>query len=114
MLSAAVTKKVKLRKRVPNRREQIVRAAARLFRENGYEATTVRDLADAVSMQSGSLFFHFGSKEEILLAVLKGGLERAEVALERQLVNAVTPQQKLAACFRAHLRTILEEERDAS
>jgi AcrR family transcriptional regulator len=101
------------RTRPANRRQLIIKTAGRLFRKKGYEGTTVRDLAKAVDMQSGSLFFHFSSKEQILLAVLEDGLERAVAILDRSLVNAHTPRQKLAAIFHGHLKAILQEERDA-
>jgi TetR/AcrR family transcriptional regulator, cholesterol catabolism regulator len=95
------------------RREIILKTAARLFREKGYEGTTVRDLADAVNLQSGSLFFHFRSKEEILLSILETGLLRAIAILDRNLVHAHTPREKLAAVLRGQLRAILIEDRDA-
>jgi AcrR family transcriptional regulator len=91
----------------------IIRTAGRLFREKGFEGTTVRELAYAVHLQSGSLFFHFHSKEEILLAVLEGGLLRAVAILDRSLQKARTPREKLAAIFHGHLKAILEEERNA-
>jgi TetR/AcrR family transcriptional regulator, cholesterol catabolism regulator len=101
------------RKRLANRREIIVKAAGRLFREKGYEGTSVRDLADAVGLQSGSLFFHFRSKEEILLSLLEGGLRRAVAILDRHLAAAVSPREKLSAILHGHLQAILDEERDA-
>jgi TetR/AcrR family transcriptional regulator, cholesterol catabolism regulator len=101
------------RKRLANRREVIVKAAGRLFREKGYEGTSVRDLADAVGLQSGSLFFHFRSKEEILLSLLEGGLRRAVAILDRHLAAAVSPREKLSAILHGHLQAILDEERDA-
>ena len=54
-----------------NRRGELVRAAAQLFREKGFEATTIRDIAGAVGMQSGSPFYHFANKHELLMAVMK-------------------------------------------
>ncbi len=101
------------RRRPANRREIIIKAAGRLFREKGYEGTSVRDLADAVGIQSGSLFFHFGSKEEILVSLLEGGLRRAVAILDRHLVVAHTPKEKLSAILHGHLQAILDEERDA-
>ena len=44
------------------RRREVILTAGRLFREHGYERTTVRELAKAVGLQSGSLFHHFRSK----------------------------------------------------
>ena len=45
-----------------NRRGDIIRAAGRLFHQKGYNGTTIRDIADAVNMRSGSPFYHFKSK----------------------------------------------------
>ncbi|POC72277.1 TetR family transcriptional regulator, partial [Vibrio vulnificus] len=47
-------------------RGKLLQTAAHLFRSKGYERTTVRDLASAVGIQSGSIFHHFKSKDEIL------------------------------------------------
>jgi AcrR family transcriptional regulator len=96
-----------------NRRELIIKTAARLFREKGYESTSVRELADAVNLQSGSLFFHFSSKEEILLSILESGLLRSVAILDRHLAKARTPREKLAAILHGHLTAVLGEERDA-
>ena len=70
-----------------NRRDALVRASAQLFRNKGFKATTVRDIAAAVGMSSGSPFYHFANKEEILKAVMEQGLieglELTTHALER-------------------------------
>lgn len=50
---------------------RLLRAAAHLFKTKGYERTTVRELGSAVGIQSGSLFHHFKSKEDILLSVME-------------------------------------------
>ncbi len=72
-----------------NRRADLVRAAAKLFRQRGFEGTTTRDIADAVKMRSGSPFYHFANKQEILVAVveegLRQGLERTEHATREGL-----------------------------
>jgi AcrR family transcriptional regulator len=96
-----------------NRREIIIKTAGRLFREKGYDATSVRDLADAVGLQSGSLFFHFKSKEEILVSLLADGMRRAVAILDRHVAAAASPQEKLSAIIHGHLKAILEEEHDA-
>ena len=63
-----------------------MRTAARLFRDQGYERTTVRDLGNAVGLQSGSLFYHFRNKEEILVAVMALGITSTT---EQQLAAAL-------------------------
>lgn len=52
-------------------RERILRIAAGLFREHGYRRTTVRQIAEAVGIRSGSLFHHFASKDEMLMEVMR-------------------------------------------
>jgi AcrR family transcriptional regulator len=58
-----------------NRREDLLRAAARLFVEKGFDATTTRDIAEAVGMCSGSPFYHFRSKQDLLKAAMIAGLQ---------------------------------------
>ncbi len=51
--------------------DDIVSAAAKVFRTKGYHAATVRDIADEVGLLKGSLYHHFDSKEELLYLVVK-------------------------------------------
>jgi AcrR family transcriptional regulator len=75
-----------------NRRADLVRVAARMFREKGFEGTTIRDIAHAVGMRSGSPFYHFANKHEILAAVMEEGLR---LGLER--THAVLGDESLPA-----------------
>ena len=72
-----------------NRRADLIRVAARLFREKGFDGTTIRDIAHAVGMRSGSPFYHFANKHELLMAVmeegLRLGLERTRGAVDETL-----------------------------
>lgn len=63
-------------------REEVLSAAARLFRHEGYYATTMREIAEESGIEAGSIYYHFVSKEEILNAVLDIGI--------RKLYDAVT------------------------
>lgn len=60
-----------------NRRQQVLRAAARLFRRRGFHAASTRDIAAAAGMQSGSPFYHFKSKGALLYAVMEEGMRSA-------------------------------------
>jgi TetR/AcrR family transcriptional regulator, cholesterol catabolism regulator len=86
-----------------NRRAELVRAAAQLFREKGFEGTTIRDIAGAVGMRSGSPFYHFASKHELLMAVmeegLRLGLDRTRAALDEA---GLTPAQRFRRLVRTH------------
>lgn len=53
------------------RRDELVQIAGRLFAENGFHVTTIRDVADAAGIQSGSLYHHFTSKESMVEELLR-------------------------------------------
>ncbi len=55
---------------VGTRREELLAIAARLFAEKGFRNTTVRDIADAAGILSGSLYHHFDSKESMVDEIL--------------------------------------------
>ncbi|MBL8509271.1 TetR/AcrR family transcriptional regulator [Chitinimonas viridis] len=95
------------------RRAELIAAASRLFKEQGYERTTVRDLAQAVGMQSGSLFYHFRTKEEMLVAVMAAGIGDLTDRLEEALGQAKTPMDKLRTVCRVHLDTLLGDDKGA-
>lgn len=90
--------------------DAILRAAASLFRKKGYERTSVRELAEAVGLQSGSLFHHFKTKDEILVEVMKQGLALASAFVISAIAPASTPQLKVKALFRAYLIAMLSEQ----
>jgi AcrR family transcriptional regulator len=96
-----------------NRRDDILREAARLFRENGYERTSVRDIAEAVDMQSGSLFYHFKTKEDILVEIMGMGIDSLISRLNAALEAANTPRERLLAWLTVHLSAMLEDFPDA-
>ncbi|MFJ3459716.1 TetR/AcrR family transcriptional regulator [Achromobacter spanius] len=89
------------------RRRELVLAAGRLFSKHGYERTTVRELAKAVGLQSGSLFHHFRSKEEILVAVMNNGIQEVIDLGGKALAIYVEPEDRLAALFRVHMWSML-------
>jgi TetR/AcrR family transcriptional regulator, cholesterol catabolism regulator len=95
-----------------NRRADLVRVSARLFREKGFDGTTVRDIADAVGMRSGSPFYHFKSKQDILAAVMEEGLVAGLRDSERIVADNLPPREKFHALVRSHLETVLAEGQD--
>jgi AcrR family transcriptional regulator len=95
-----------------NRRADLIRVSARLFREKGFDGTTIRDIADAVGMRSGSPFYHFKSKQEILAAVMEEGLVAGLGETERIAASAMPPREKFHALVRSHLETVLADGHD--
>lgn len=93
------------------RRHELLAAAARLFRDQGFDATSTRDIAAAVGMHSGSPFYHFKSKDALLFAVMAAGmhaaLARQNQALQAAAADADTPAQQLRRLIRAHFDTLL-------
>ncbi|MCK0162785.1 TetR/AcrR family transcriptional regulator [Marinobacter sp. S6332] len=87
-------------------RGRLLREAARLFREKGYERTTVRDLAAAVGIQSGSLFHHFRTKEEILKAVMVETIRLNTALMQAAMNSADSNREKLRALVSAELESI--------
>jgi len=94
--------------RADNRLPAVLDAAARLFAGRGYSGTSMRDIAQAVDMLPGSLYYHFAAKEELLVAVYETGvlaiLRAAQAAAQREK----EPWAKVEAACAAHLETVLE------
>jgi AcrR family transcriptional regulator len=91
-----------------NRRDDLLRAAARLFVEKGFDATTTRDIAEAVGMRSGSPFYHFRSKQELLKAAMIEGLKTGSRRLQAAIERIADPEQRLRVMIRTHLGNLLE------
>jgi AcrR family transcriptional regulator len=67
---------------VNERRQEIIQASARLFTEYGFEATSVRQIADEVNLIAASLYHHFPTKEDILHEIVKGPLTASTDVME--------------------------------
>ena len=79
------------------RREELLAIAARLFAEKGFRNTTVRDIADAAGILSGSLYHHFDSKESIVDELLSSFLAETMTAYETAIAGAETHTDALRA-----------------
>ncbi len=92
---------------------QIVVAAARHFRHDGYNAATMRKIAELAGMGAGSIYYHFSSKEEILGEVLEIGLRRLYDEVRRILDEAVEQRADFRETFSklidTHLTFLLTE-----
>ena len=115
-MSAAPRPRVLRKRKAPevdsSRRQQLLRASARLFREKGYDGTSVRDIAQATGMQSGSWVYHFATKHDILEAVMKEGLVDALARIEAIAALGLPPRQQFDQLVRTHLDTLLGAGQD--
>lgn len=94
-------------------RGRLLAKAAGLFREKGYERTTVRDLAAAVGIQSGSIFHHFRSKEEILKAVMIETIHLITARMNSAIKATQDPLEQLRALIRCELESVHGETGEA-
>jgi AcrR family transcriptional regulator len=85
---------------------RLLATAATLFNQKGYERTTVRDLASAVGIQSGSIFHHFKTKEAILKAMMEETIIFNTRLMKEKLEVASTPKEKLLALIICELESI--------
>jgi AcrR family transcriptional regulator len=95
-----------------NRREDLLRVCARIFREKGFDGTTIRDISGAAGMHSGSPFYHFPTKQEMLLAVMEQGLAEGLRKSEAVFAERLPANEKFRRLVRVHLGTILEDGND--
>ncbi len=98
-----------------NRRQALISAAAQLFHRQGYDATSTREIASLVGMQPGSPFYHFGNKQDLLLAVMVEGMKQAsqrQAAAIASLANGLSPREQLRALIRNQFDVLLGPDSD--
>ncbi|MFI0409677.1 TetR/AcrR family transcriptional regulator [Actinomadura sp. 3N508] len=88
------------------RREHLVRLAAELFAEKGFQATTVRNIADEAGIQSGSLYHHFDSKESIADEILSSFFSEIMSAYRAVLDRSENPRDTIAGFVRVAFGTL--------
>ncbi len=101
-----------------SRRRAIEDVASDLFRAHGYAATSVRDIARALSIQGPSLYAHVTSKEDVLWSIVDRAASRFEAAAEAAEQEAAgrrpgDPAEAIASIVRAHVGVITADVGDA-
>ncbi len=92
-------------------RKKILEAAAKLFREQGYSGTSLRQIAKRARIEAASVYYYFQSKEEILDEVLELGIRFVRQGVEGAvdgLPAGASERQKIEAAIRAHLYALLK------
>ena len=103
-METEVTTENRRRSRPPRRRRQeILEAAAGVFHEKGYKATSIQDIADAVGILKGSLYYYITSKEDLLFEILQDVHQQGLQNLERIDATPGTPLQKIRAFVTVHV-----------
>jgi AcrR family transcriptional regulator len=89
-------------------RQDIMLAAAEVLRRNGYEATTMKDIAAAVNLTAASLYHHFRNKDTLLLAVLEAGLEAIISLMQPIACTEQSSADRLREMIRTHVLAVTE------
>ena len=88
------------------RREHLVKLAAELFAKKGFQATTVREIAEEAGILSGSLYHHFDSKESMVDEILTGFQEELFGRYEEIVARGMGPRETLEAVVVASFESI--------
>lgn len=91
-----------------SRKDQIRQAAARLFREKGFQGTTMRDIAAALEIEAASLYHHIRSKEEILEQMCFGMAEKFITALKEVNDIYFDAEKKLEMAIQYHVQIMTD------
>ena len=101
-------------------RQEILRTAARLFQQQGYDATSMNDVAAALKLSKGGLYHHFQSKDEILFRIMSHAMEITEervINVVRRIEGASVAgtrtgvaEERLRTLIRLHIQLVLSPE----
>jgi AcrR family transcriptional regulator len=96
-------------------RQEILRAAARLFQQRGYDATSMNDVAAALKLSKGGLYHHFESKDEILFHIMSHAMQITEervinVVRRIDTARADSAEERLRMLIRLHIEVVLSPE----
>lgn len=90
------------------RRDDIVAMAGRMFREKGFHATSMRDLAKNLDLRGSSLYTHFAAKEDVLWEIVTRAAAAFEAAMNG-VPCGLSPRARLEAMITAHLGAVAAE-----
>jgi TetR/AcrR family transcriptional regulator, cholesterol catabolism regulator len=88
-------------------RQEILRTAARLFQQRGYDATSMNDVAAALKLSKGGLYHHFQSKDEILFEIMNHAMEITQERVVGPVRAIADPVERLKALIRLHIEVVL-------
>ena len=89
-------------------RQEILRTAARLFQQRGYDATSMSDVASALKLSKGGLYHHFQSKDEILFHLMDHAMDITQEVIDR-VRSVAEAEERLRMLIRLHIGVVLRE-----
>lgn len=96
------------RERGAGTEQAFLRTATELFRDKGFHGTSISDVAKAMGVTNASLYYYFSSKQELLLRVLRSGMETFLESLEDIVATDRPAREKLELAIANHLRFVFE------
>src|SRR5207253_2560032 len=97
------------RETVTDPRQEILRASARLFQQQGYDGTSMNDVAAALKLSKGGLYHHFQSKDEILFDLMSHAMDITEEKVLNPVKAIADPEERLRTLIRLHIGVVLSE-----
>lgn len=95
---------------VVSTREQLLRAAARLFREQGFHGTSVAEIASAAGITKSSFYHHFASKQALLAVILTDTVTRVAPAVEAIAASDLPAAERLRAAAKCHVVELIHDQ----
>jgi len=92
-----------------SRRDDILRIAMGLFAQNGFDGTSIRDIADAAGLTKPALYYHFSDKEELYEHVLNERMTRLNAAMREAMAHSDDPVLQIRLFVLAHARRMDED-----
>ena len=94
---------------VRNQRERIITVASRLMSQNGYRGASLQEIADLVGIHKTTIFHYFENKQELLLSVLKVGIEDNTKNLDLIVADEkLSPEEKLRQAIFRHVDSLVK------
>jgi AcrR family transcriptional regulator len=88
-------------------RQDILHTAARLFQQQGYDATSMNDVAAALKLSKGGLYHHFQSKDEILFNLMNHALDVTQERVIDAVQDIADPEERLRTVIRRHIEVVM-------
>src|SRR5258707_12336622 len=96
------------RESVLDPRQEILRTAARLFQQQGYDGTSMNDIAAALKLSKGGLYHHFQSKDEILFNLMSHAMDITEQQVIAPAKAIADPEDRLRGLIRLNIGLLLK------
>ncbi len=106
MANRNATSKIKQKSTAP--RDKVYKIAAEVFHRQGYDNTSMNDIAEAVGLTKAGLYHHVSSKESLLFTILDYGMDMTEAYVVEPLESVADPVRRLKTMIELHLKLILE------